>query len=324
MRDKELISEPTKLGRIAAIDVARGLSLVGMGVYHLIWDLAHFGLVPASLPFAPAMRLLSHGVASAFLALVGVSLALAHPHGLRRAAFARRFATIAGAALLVTLATFLLDRDEPILFGILHCIAIASLIAAPFVGAPAWAALAAGALALAAPLALTSESFNSPALIWLGLGTVAPASLDWRPLLPWAGVVLVGLALARASLPRLAGWRWTQWRPAAAPGRALRFAGRHSLVIYLVHQPILFACLFALAHLSGAPARNDREAYMATCPPACVEKGGELDLCAKACACIADRAEAAGVPLRAALGQGDDDARRRLKSIVEACGAEAR
>jgi uncharacterized membrane protein len=270
------------------------------------------------------MRLLSHGVASAFLALVGVSLALAHPHGLRRAAFARRFATIAGAALLVTLATFLLDRDEPILFGILHCIAIASLIAAPFVGAPAWAALAAGALALAAPLALTSESFNSPALIWLGLGTVAPASLDWRPLLPWAGVVLLGLALARLFLSRLARSAVALWRPAAIPGRALAFAGRHSLAIYLAHQPILFAALFALANLTGLAARQERESYLAACRPACVEAGGELARCAKACACIADRAEAAGVSLGVALGQGNDDERRRLKSIVDACGAEAR
>ena len=313
----------TKLGRIAAIDVARGASLVGMGVYHLIWDLAHFGFVAASLPFAPAMRLLSHGVAGAFLALVGVSLALAHPGGLRWRAFARRLATIAGAALLVTVATFFLDRDEPILFGILHCIAVASLVAAPFVGAPGWAALAVGALALAAPLLIAGETFNSPALIWLGLGTVAPPSLDWRPLLPWAGVVLIGLALGRTFLSRLARSALALWRPAAIPGRALGFAGRHSLAIYLAHQPILFASLFALASLTGLAARQERESYLAACRPACVENGGELASCAKACACVADRAGAAGLSLGVARGQGGQEERGRLKSIVDAC-AEAR
>jgi uncharacterized membrane protein len=50
--------EPTKLGRIAAIDVARGVALAGMVVYHLIWDFAHFGLIAPSLPFAPATRVL--------------------------------------------------------------------------------------------------------------------------------------------------------------------------------------------------------------------------------------------------------------------------
>jgi uncharacterized membrane protein len=324
MGDTDLTTMPAKFGRIAAIDVARGLALVGMVVYHLTWDLASFGFIANEAPFSPAMRLLSQVVAGAFLALCGVSLALAHPLGLRWGAFARRFALIVGAALLVTAATFLLDRDEPIFFGILHCIAVASLIAAPFVGAPAWAALAAGVVALAAPLVVASDAFNSPALIWLGLGTAAPHTLDWRPLLPWAGAVLVGLALARGSLSRLALWSWTAWRPAAVPGRALRFAGRHSLAIYLVHQPILFAALFALAAATGPTARRDRDSYLASCRPACVEAGGEAVPCAKACACIADRAEAAGVSLGVALGQGGGDERRRLKSIVEACGAEAR
>ena len=323
MRDDGLTGEPTELTRIAAIDVARGASLVAMGVYHLTWDLANFGFAPAGLPFTPAMRFFSHGVASAFLALVGVSLALAHPRGLRWRAFARRLAIVAGAALLVTVATYLIDHDEPIFFGILHCIAVASLVAAPFVGAPAWMALAAGALALVAPLAVTSQSFNSPALIWLGLGTDAPRSLDWRPLLPWAGVVLVGFALARVSLARLARSRLALWRPAAIPGRALGFAGRHSLAIYLVHQPILFGTLFALANLTGLSARQERESYLAACRPACVEAGGELAPCAKACACVADRAQAAGLSLGAAHGRGGADERGRLESIVDACGAEA-
>lgn len=269
MENEALSNERVKLGRVAAVDVARGFALVGMGVYHLTWDLAHFGFVAPSVPFAPAMRLLSHGVASSFLALAGVSLVLAHPHGLRRAA------------------------------------------------------LAAGALALGAPLVLASERFNAPALVWLGLGTIAPPTLDWRPLTPWAGAVFLGLALARIGLPRLARSPLALWRPRAIVGRALGFAGRHSLAIYLAHQPILFAVLFALAGLTGMTARQERESYLTACRPACVENGGELDACAKACACVADRAQAAGVSLNAAGAGGGEDARRRLKSIVEACGSEA-
>ena len=214
MRDKELTNAPAKPARIAAIDAARGGALAGMVVYHLIWDFAHFDLIAPTAPFAPATRALSHVVASAFLALVGASLALAHPHGLRRDAFLKRLALIAGAAALVTAASYAIDASEPILFGILHCISVASLIAALFVAAPPWAALIVGALAVAAPFALTSAAFNPPALVWLGLGTAAPATLDWRPLLPWAGVVLIGLGVAQAASPRLTGWRWTAWRPA--------------------------------------------------------------------------------------------------------------
>ena len=324
MGDELPSNGPARVGRVAAVDVARGLALVGMGVYHSIWDLAHFGFVGASLPFSPGMRLIADLVAGSFLALVGASLALAHAEGLRARPFARRLMRIVAAAALVTVATFLLDRDEPIYFGVLHCIAAASLIAAPFVGAPPWAALAAGAAALAAPHLVASAAFNPPALVWLGLGTQTPRTLDWRPLLPWAGVALVGLGLARALEPRLAASARARWRPASLVGRALGFAGRHSLVIYLLHQPILFGLAFTAANLTGVAERQARDAYLAACPPACVAQGGDAERCAKACLCVADRAEAAGLTLGLALGENVGEARDRLKSVVEACGREGR
>ena len=135
-----------------------------------------------------------------FLALVGVSLALAHRKGLNQPAFWRRLAIVAGAAALVTAGSLVFAPSEPIIFGILHCIAVASLIAGPFVTAPAWANLAIGVAAIAAPWLGRSTFFDPPWLLWLGLGEALPNTLDWRPLLPWAGVVFLGLggsALAR-------------------------------------------------------------------------------------------------------------------------------
>ncbi len=310
-------------GRIAAVDIARAVALLGMGAYHLTWDLAHFGFIGPSVPFTPVMRLVSHTVASAFLALVGVSFALAHSNGLRRDAFLRRVTVVACAAFLVTLATEFLAPEEPITFGILHCIAAASLLAAIFVAAPIWMGLAAGVLALAAPLVVSLDRFNGPALAWLGLGTVPPPTLDWRPLLPWSGVVLVALSLARVVLPRVAHARWARWRPHAIAGRAMAFAGRHSLAIYLVHQPILFGALFAVANLTGVAARHERTSYIEACRPACVDNGGELDLCEKACTCVADRAQAASLPLMSGGGE-NEETRKRLGAVVNSCSAETR
>ena len=111
-------------GRIDAVDCARGVALIGMAVYHFSWDLADFRLAPPLLPFTPQMRLLSHIVASAFLLLVGVSLALAHRNGLNVRPFWRRLAIVVGAAALVTAGSFVFAPSEPITFGILHCIAV--------------------------------------------------------------------------------------------------------------------------------------------------------------------------------------------------------
>jgi uncharacterized membrane protein len=238
---------PAPRRRIWAIDAARGAALVGMAIYHLSWDFAYFGIAPRSLPADPPMRLFSHGVAGAFLLLVGVSLALAHASGINWRGFWRRLAIVAGAAALVTLATRAFAPDEAITFGILHCIALASLLALPLLNAPPWAALIAAALTFAAPLLPAGALFDSPALVWLGLSRWIPATLDWRPLFPWAGFVFVGLAAARAACPRLAVSPALQWRPRAALARALAWAGRHSLAIYLAHQPILFGALFALS-----------------------------------------------------------------------------
>jgi uncharacterized membrane protein len=310
-------------GRIAAIDVARGLALLGMAVYHLSWDLAYFGFAPPNLPYSPGMRVFSHVVASAFLGLVGVSLAIAHRGGPRWGAFLRRLAIVAGAAALVSVATLLMAPDETIWFGILHCIFAASLLAAPLLRAPAWVALVAGGVALAAPRLLASPAFNPPALVWLGLGTEDPSTLDWRPLLPWAGVTLIGLGLTRLALPRLLASRLARWRP-RAPGRVVAFAGRHSLAIYLVHQPILFGLLFVGAQLSGEAARHDRERYIAACRPACVEGGGDIEACARACECVASGAEKVGLIASLASHSVSAEERARLSGIVGACSSGAR
>ena len=240
-------------GRIAAIDVARGLALLGMVVYHLSWDLAYFGLARPDLPYSPGMRVYSHIVACAFLGLVGVSLAIAHRDGPRWRAFFRRLAIVVGAAALVSVATLLAAPDEPIWFGILACIAAASLLAAPFLRAPAWASLVAGAVALAAPRVLAGAAFNPPALVWLGLGTEDPSTLDWRPLLPWAGVTLIGLGLTRLALPQLLASKLARWRPGAAgPSRWLSPAGTASPSISSTSR----SCSRCCSRARNCPARR--------------------------------------------------------------------
>ena len=311
-------SADDRSGRVDAVDCARGLALVGMAVYHLSWDLADFRLVSPLLPFTPPMRLLSNSVASVFLALVGVSLALAHRNGLNLRAFLRRLMIIGAAAALVTLASLVFaPGSEPIFFGILHCIAVASLLAAPFVAAPAWASLAVGLAAIVAPALVHSRLFDPPWLLWLGLGEALPNTVDWRPLLPWAGVVFVGLGVARAPgvMARLTSPE--RWRAASAPWRAVTFAGRHSLPIYLVHQPILIGIVYALTAWGGLAPKPDDSAFLAECQRACVAKGRAAADCESSCRCVADAIGRSGeADLLATL---DAASRARLQALADAC-----
>jgi uncharacterized membrane protein len=320
-------SKPTAKsgGRIEAVDLARSVALIGMALYHLSWDLADYRLIPSTLPFSPPMRLFSHGVASAFLALVGVSLALAHRNRLNLQAFWRRLGVVSGAAALVTGASLVFAPGAVIWFGILHCIAVASLLALPFVEAPAWASLLIGALAIAIPFFVHSKLFDPPALMWLGLGEALPNTLDWRPLFPWAGIVFLGLGVARlpGMIDRLASPN--RFRATSAPARALCLAGRRSLPIYLVHQPILMGLVAAVAAIGLVPAapppKPDYSAFLASCQRACIAGGRTADDCEGSCRCVVDVIERSGEAERLGASALDATRKAELKAMAGVCMA---
>lgn len=309
-------------GRVDAVDVARGLALLAMASYHLSWDLADFGFLSPTFPFTPPMRLYSHAIASAFLALSGLSLALAHRDRLDLPAFARRFAWVAGAAALVTIGSFAFAPGMTIWFGILHCIAAASLVALPLIEAPAAASLAAGAAAIALPAFVQSPAFDSPALVWTGLGEALPNTLDWRPLLPWAGVALVGLGAAR--LPGVLPWltRPGRFRARLGPSRAIAFAGRHSLAVYLVHQPILIGLVWCAAAAGLAPPatpRLDFSGFLAACEKSCVVAGRGPEDCAGSCRCVADAVARSGEAERLAAGPLSAEGEAKVRRMADIC-----
>lgn len=277
----------TPRGRIAALDIARGAALVAMFAYHLTWDLANFDYIDARTPFSPAMRLFSHVIACAFLFIAGLSLALARRDPFDWRAYWKRIALIAGAAALVTAASWFLFPQAIIFFGILHCIAAASLLALPFLFLPWPAALAAGMAAFALPFFVNSPAFDAPALIWTGLGVRVPTSNDFRPLLPWAGALLIGLGVGRATRERGGFDALRTISPAGAPARLLAFGGRHSLAVYLLHQPLFFALLTASIWVLGPASPVDERPFRRACEAQCQTATAGADQCRRSCACIA-------------------------------------
>ena len=87
---------------------------------------------------------------------------------------------------------------------------------------------------------------SHPLLDWTGLGGETAPAFDFQPLLPWLGVVLWGAALGRALLDPW-GNSVLAWHSESAPVRGLAFLGRHSLLVYMVHVPILLGIASLLA-----------------------------------------------------------------------------
>jgi uncharacterized membrane protein len=307
--------------------MARGAALLAMFVFHFTWDLSAFGWIDDNAPFNPGFKLFGHAIAASFLVLAGLSLVLAAQKSPRLAtarSFWMRLLQISLAAAAISVASYVLFPQSPIFFGILHCIALSSLIALPLVGAPWPVTASLGVMALAAPAALASVNFDAPLLWWTGLSSFEPASNDYRPLFPWLGFMLIGLAVGGIAQAKKL-WPAAGGAPKNAFARALGFGGRHSLIVYLVHQPVFFVGFWSLALLVTAPYRTEQAVFLRQCAGQCERVGTAPKLCADACACVARKAKSAGIWDALVSDRLDEAQKRRVHDDAVACyqtGAE--
>lgn len=236
--------------RILILDLARSLALLGMVGFHLSYDLLMFGMLPASYAGSTAFYLHARIVAGSFIFLAGLGLWLSHGAGIRWRAFWRRFLKIAAAAALVTLATRLAMPEYYIFFGILHAIALYSLLGLLALRLPGPVIALIATAFIAGAWILPSAAFDTPLLRFLGLATLSAQTADFEPVFPWFGTFLFGLALGKIG-QALDLWATLARWPANPLLTRLAWPGRHSLIIYLIHQPILIGLVYAYASLRG-------------------------------------------------------------------------
>lgn len=272
--------------RLRILDLARGLALVAMAIYHFTWDLEFFGYIAGGTANSGGWMVFARCIAASFLFLAGIGLALGHGNGIRWPSFWRRLAKIAGAAALISVATYFAMPDAFIFFGILHSIAAASLVGLLFLRLPVALTVAVAIAAIAAPQFLRAEIFNQPALWWVGLSSAPPRSNDYVPLLPWLGPFLLGLAIgriaqARGFLAPLAGLN-TGLSPKL---HLLERAGRNSLVVYLLHQPILIALVYGASLVMPPDMTQD---YVESCVSSCLLQESGVD-CQSFCGCTLEK-----------------------------------
>jgi len=223
--------------RILALDLARSLALLCMAIFHFTFDLEMFGYLPWGTTQQGFWYYFPRMIAGSFLFLAGVSLVLAQGRGVRWGAFAKRFVMVAGAAALVTVGTYYYNRSGFVLFGILHCIALCSVIGLAFLRVPRMVTIAVAVACFALPWVYQDAAFNARWLLWLGLSTEKPFMMDYVPILPWVAPFLAGIAV-RVPWPRVVASRSL---------RILAFPGRHSLIVYLIHQPVLIGLIWTYA-----------------------------------------------------------------------------
>lgn len=234
--------------RIPLLDALRGLAIVMMFSFHFSYDLVAYGFAHWNFytdPFWLNYRTL---IVTCFLSVMGMSMYLAHQSGIHWPALRRRLLQLGGCAALVSIGSFLFAGERWISFGILHFITVASLLGIGLVRYPAISLIVAVSIIVIGNR-FHFAFFDQPGLHWVGLMTQKPATEDYVPLLPWFGVVLLGscmmsLAVQQGWLSRLRTWRGDGWI-----GQSLRWLGRHSLLIYMLHQPLFLGLLYPVHRL---------------------------------------------------------------------------
>lgn len=231
--------------RFWELDALRGAAVLGMVAFHAVFDLNYFAGVAIDVS-SGFWWMLARAVATAFVLVSGAVLAISYGKisspGFK-AAFAKflpRSMRIFALAMLVTVATYLfLSGNGTIWFGILHFIAIGSLLALPFLGMSWQKQALAGILFIALGFVASSVIVQTPYLFWLGLQPIGFYTFDYFPLFPWLGVMLLGAAVGTNWYAR----RKPSLPPQNALARSLAFLGRHSLATYFIHQPLLIGAI---------------------------------------------------------------------------------
>ena len=232
-------SEHRDAERFDRLDALRGAAIVWMAVFHFCFDLNHFHLIQQDFRVDPVWTLQRTAIVTLFLLCAGASQAVAQHQGQGATRFWRRWAQVAGCAVLVSLGSALMFPRSWISFGVLHGIALMLIVARPMVRLGPWL-WPVGLVAVLLPQFVQHPFFDTRATNWVGLVTHKPVTEDYVPLLPWLGVMLWGAAAGQWLLARRREWLTGRLAGALRP---LAVLGRWSLSFYMLHQPVLIGSI---------------------------------------------------------------------------------
>lgn len=221
--------------RLTWLDSLRGVAVIWMIIFHATYDMKMFGLHELNMAqgFWFAFPRL---IAGTFLFCVGAALNYGHSPNINWTSLKKRCFKIGGCALIISVATYFFFPAQWIYFGTLHCILFGSLFGAFFVNHRK--------LALGVMLTIIALQYGLGFDIKWVSSITQRHSMDFIPIYPWFWVVLSGVLIG----PYFERIGWVKNLP---PSRFLNFLGRHSLKIYLIHQPIIFSVLWLYKLLTG-------------------------------------------------------------------------
>lgn len=211
----------------------RGIAIITMVVFHIVFDLQYFGVFEVNVNdlFWIIFR---DSIFSSFFLLVGISLTLSYSKNRPFTHFLLRGIKIFCWGLLITLATLLFIDQGFIYFGVLHFIGVSIIISYPLLKLKHLNLLIALGI-FGIWLAIANLTFDFPWLLWLGLKPHVFYSLDYFPLIPYFAIILIGIFLGNTFYKN----NKRQYKLPEYNIKPIEYLGKNALVIYLIHQPLI-------------------------------------------------------------------------------------
>ncbi len=227
--------QDNKVSRFSFLDQLRGFAVLLMIIFHFSYDLMLFKYVAIDFSKDLFWWCFPRVIVFLFLFSMGISLRLAHFPQVNKKKLIIRTLQIALLASMISISTYFLFPSRWVYFGTLHCIALCLILMVPFLRHPR--------VSFVLALLLIIPSLFGFSIPWFRMQHL---SMDYIPLFPWIGVGLLGVAAHHLNLHK------TKSIP-GKPGRLLNFLGKHSLVIYMIHQPILFSFVYVMNYFLPVP-----------------------------------------------------------------------
>jgi len=238
--------------RFIEIDIIRGLAIILMIFGHILWDLDYFGVSPINNGIYSSLQKV---VPQMFFLVVGIGLIVSRKKKELSKETEKRYYhhlvvrgfKIIGLGMVLTIFSLVFIPKTPVFFGVLHCIGLSIIISVPFLIFRKYNFIFA-LLLIVLGLLFSQIAVQNPTILHLILGlqpeNIWSFTVDYFPLLPWFGVVLLGISIGdilysgdkrRFRLPDLERYK---------PAKLCSWIGHHSLEIYLLHQPVIAGFMY--------------------------------------------------------------------------------
>ena len=222
------------------VDLMRSLAIFLMMIFHFIYDLKYFDWVTWNISDANGWNYFRNVILTLFFLCIGISLTYKHAKTFDKKSFFYRLLKVSSAALLVTIMSLFMFPRHWIFFGVLHFIVVACLFAAPFIKLPKTSALVGFFILL---LGIFGDIPKRWPFYYIS-DSLPLYGKDFVSLFPWLGVILLGITLGHSDF-------FNRNSIKASPLiNRLTIPGKHSLAIYLLHQPLFFAIFGGIEWLS--------------------------------------------------------------------------